>query len=202
MALIKAAAFAQFAPRAAPGTLEALEAAAKAHALAGLPLAHWLGQMHVESMGFSRLVESLNYSVEALLTTFGRHRISEADCRRYGRRPGHLANQEAIANLVYGGEWGRKNLGNTEPGDGWRFRGRGYKQLTGRANFERYGVTPEDLMRPEKSAEIAAQFFVDKGCVALAQRDDVRGNTLKINGGVNGLPERIVQTQRAKGILV
>jgi putative chitinase len=87
--------------------------------------------------------ESLNYSVDGLLKTFGRHRISEADARRYGRSGNRPADQRAIANIVYGGEWGAKNLGNTQPGDGWRFRGGGLPQTTGRRNFAKFGIDPE-----------------------------------------------------------
>ena len=85
----------------------------------------FLANIAVESRGLTRMTESLNYSVDGLLRTFGRHRISEADARRLGRKRGErglsLARQEELANLLYGGEWGRRNLGNTEPGDGWRF---------------------------------------------------------------------------------
>lgn len=83
--------------------------------------------------------ESLNYSVAGLLATFGRHRIMDAEAKRLGRQPGEksvpLVRQKQIANIVYGGEWGRKNLGNTQPNDGWDFRGGGFPQATGRANF-------------------------------------------------------------------
>ncbi len=94
--------------------------------------------------------ENLNYSVDGLLKTFGRHRISEADARKYGRSGGRPANQEAIANIIYGGEWGRKNLGNTQPGDGWKYRGGGLPQVTGRANFRKFGME----LNPEKSTEL------------------------------------------------
>lgn len=203
MTRIDPAGFARFAPRALAGTLPALEAAAAKHGLTGLPLAHCLGQMHVESKGFSTLTESLNYSVDGLLKTFGRHRISEADCRRYGRIDGvRPADQESIANIVYGGEWGRKNLGNTQPGDGWRYRGSGVKQITGRANTEASGYSPEELRTDiVKSCEAAAHFFVSHGCVAPAQRNDVRGVTLKVNGGLNGLDARFERTAAARGIL-
>jgi len=85
--------FAAWAPGAVPHTLHALQAAANAHGFSGVVLAHWLGQMYVESAGFAVMSESLNYSVEGLLRTFGRHRISAADCERYGRKPGQPANQ-------------------------------------------------------------------------------------------------------------
>lgn len=82
-------------------------------------------------------VENLNYSVNALLTKFSRDRISEAEARRLGRNDatGQKANQQGIANAIYGGEWGRANLGNTQPNDGWYFRGRSWPQLTGRKNY-------------------------------------------------------------------
>ncbi len=84
-------------------------------------------------------VESLNYTVAGLLNTFGRHRISRADAERLGRKPGEPAlsvtRQRAIGNILYGGTWGRDNLGNTEPNDGWTYRGRGLAHDTGRRNY-------------------------------------------------------------------
>jgi putative chitinase len=199
---IDPAKFAVWAPKAVLGTLPALQAAAAAHGFSGTVLAHWLGQMYVESGGFSVLSENLNYSVESLTKMFGRHRISLADADRYGRKPGQLANQEALANTLYGGEWGKANLGNTQPGDGWRFRGSGFKQITGRANTEKSGFTPEELRTdPVKSAKAAADFFVRAGCVDPARRDDVEAVTRKINGGVNGLDDRIIRTRQAKAII-
>ena len=143
MGLILADRFCTFAPRATPGTREALEAAATAKGFSGLILAHWLGQMFVESKGFTTREESLNYSVQGLLDTFGRHRISKADAEKFGRIDKvvkgrktvvRAAHQNAIANIVYGGEWGRKNLGNTQPGDGWKFR-------FGSSAFTRHSIT-------------------------------------------------------------
>jgi predicted chitinase len=88
--------------------------------------------------------ENLNYSVAGLLNKFGRHRISRADAERLGRKPGEpalsQARQRAIANILYGGTWGRDNLGNTEPDDGWTYRGRGMDHCTGRANYRRTGA--------------------------------------------------------------
>lgn len=211
MGLIPADRFRTFAPRATAGTREALELAATAKGFTGLVLAHWLGQMFVESKGFTTREESLNYSVQGLLDTFGRHRISKADAEKFGRidrvvagrktvvRPAH---QNAIANIVYGGEWGRKNLGNTQPGDGWKFRGSGDKQITGRENIEKSGYTPEQLRTdPVASATASADFFVSHGCVAPAQRDDVRAVTLRVNGGTNGLTERNSATTAAKKVV-
>ena len=204
--MIDPAKFAAFAPRALPGTREALEAAAAKSGIADrLALAHWLGQMRVESAGFTTLAESLNYSVEGLLKMFGRHRISAADCDKFGRKPGQAANQNALANILYGGEWGRKNLGNTEPGDGWRYRGGGVKQITGRANFREAGHEDDpDTLRTDikASAFAAANFFARHGCIAPARADDVEAVTRKINGGLNGLAERIAATKAAKGVVL
>lgn len=94
--------------------------------------------------------ENLNYSASGLLKAFGRHRISAADARRYGRSGSRKADQVAIANCIYGGEWGRKYLGNTEPGDGWRYRGGGLPQLTGRANYRKYGLEDD----PDKITDL------------------------------------------------
>lgn len=202
--LIPAAGFASFAPKALPGTHAALEAAAQTYGFKPLVLAHWLGQMHVESAGFTTMVENLNYSVDGLLKMFGRHRISEADARRFGRAPGRPANQREIANRIYGGEWGRKNLGNplSNPNAGWENRGSGFKQITGEANVKESGYTAEELRTDvRKSALAAAGFFVSHACVAPAMRDDVRGVTLKVNGGTNGLAERVAQTAKAKAML-
>lgn len=206
MSLINPAKFASFAPRAMPGTVAALEAAALKHGLSErLVLAHWLGQMHTESGGYSKLSESLNYSSEALLKLFGRHRISAADCDKFGRKPGQPANQNALANILYGGEWGRKNLGNTQPGDGWLFRGGGVKQITGRANYREAGHEDDpDTLRTDiqASANAAANFFAKHGCIPHALKDDVEAVTLKVNGGKNGLAERIAATKAAKAVLL
>ena len=161
-------------------------------------IAGFLSQIGHASAGFTRLTENLNYSTEALLSLFGRHRISEEQAKRYGRRPGQVANQEAIADTVYGGEWGRKHLGNTEPGDGWRFRGRGLKQLTGRDNYKRCGAAlaedfvsaPDRLLLPVNAALSAGWFWASHGLNEAADRGDVLEMTKIINGGVNGLDQR------------
>jgi len=107
----------------------------------GTPLTHLaylLATPCIETgMRFEPMEESLNYSVSGLLKTFSRSRISKADAERYGRKTGQAANQEAIGNILYGGDFGRAQLGNTEAGDGYRFRGRGLAQLTGRRNYMR-----------------------------------------------------------------
>jgi putative chitinase len=158
----------------------------------------FLSQIGHESGGMETLEESLNYSVSRLLVMFGRHRISEADARKYGRAPGQPANQEMIANLVYGGAWGTEHLGNLVPGDGWLYKGRGLKQLTGRANYRKCGAAigedlvnnPERLLLPVNAALSAGWFWSERGLNELADRGDVRAMTKRINGGDNGLDER------------
>ena len=172
-------------------------------------IAGFLSQIAHESGRLEVLEENLNYSADALIKLFGRHRISEADARKYGRAPGQKANQEAIANLLYGGEWGRKNLGNVKPGDGARFIGRGLKQLTGRANYDRCGsaigedlVTyPERLLLPVNAALSAGWFWSSNGLNAIADRGDVRQMTKTINGGTLGLPERTALYGKALEVL-
>ena len=203
--ILNRAAFAAWAPDAVPNTVDALEAAIRAYPVLLDPavLDDWLGQMWVESAGFSTLVENLNYSVAALISKFGRHRISIAEAQRYGRAPGRPADQQAIANIIYGGEWGRVNLGNTQPDDGWEMRGSGVKQITGRANITKSGFTAKELREDIfKSCLAAADFFISHGCVPLAQRGDVVGVTRKVNGGTNGLTERTAKTASARKVIL
>lgn len=105
--------------------------------------------------------ESLNYHVNALVANFSRERISLADAQRLGRKAGEgpvpVARQMQIANLIYGGEWGKVNLGNMKPGAGWLYRGGGFPQTTGARNFNEVGKLvgvdlinhPERIVEPE-----------------------------------------------------
>lgn len=162
-------------------------------------IAGFLSQIGHESAGFTRLTENLDYSTQALLTMFGRHRISEADAHRYGRKPGQRSNPEGIANCIYGGKWGAENLGNTQPGDGARFIGRGLKQLTGRDNYRRCGIAlaedfityPDRLLMPVNAALSAGWFWSTHGLNAAADRGDVEAMTKLVNGGLNGLDRRV-----------
>ncbi len=93
---------------------------------------------------------------------------------------------------------GRRDLGNTQPGDGRRFKGRGYIQVTGRANYEAAGRAlgldlvnnPELAARPENAARIAAWYWNSRGLNSMAERGDFVGVTRRINGGTNGLQSR------------
>ncbi|MBX9858168.1 MAG: glycoside hydrolase family 19 protein [Sphingomonas sp.] len=181
-----------------------------------LRLAHFLAQANVETGGFRVLVESLNYVPEALIATFNKSsiRIKPADAQRLGRKPGEgalsLARQEEIANLVYGGAFGKSQLGNDQPGDGWRFRGRGIKQTTGRFNYGQFKkvtgldvvADPDLLGDPDTGVNAGCVFWAAKQCNLIADRDDIDAMTLTINGGTNGLADRKAALGRAKAILL
>lgn len=172
----------------------------------GTPLdeCHWLGQMAVESQDFTKTRENLNYAAEVLPGKF-KGRISVEDAQRYGRIDKTLngkkatvqtANQREIANLIYGGEWGRKNLGNLKPGDGWLYIGRGLKMNTGLENYrlcsialygdERLLTSPQLLEQPEGAALSAGWFWRAKSLSVLAARDDGKAITCKVTGWTGG----------------
>ncbi len=168
----------------------------------------FLSQIGVESGGLSTVVESLNYSTEALLVKPWTHRISAENAQKYGRRMGQKANQEMLANILYGGAFGLKHLGNTQPGDGWRFRGRGLKQLTGRANYaacsralgEDFVSQPDRLLMPVNAALSAGWFWHTKGLNAIADRGDVDLMTKTVNGGYTALEKRTALWDAGLGV--
>ena len=92
---------------------------------------------------------------------------------------------------------GRKDLGNTQPGDGYKFRGRGYVQITGRANYARYGAllgtdlvsNPDRVLDPNTAAAVFAAFFYERGIDKAARRSDWPGVRRAVNGGLNGYAE-------------
>lgn len=178
----------------------------------------WLAQMGHESAGLTRMVESLNYGAGRLVPMFGEHRITPEQAARYGRTDEQAADQQAIANIVYGGAWGRKNLGNTEPGDGWRFRGHGLIQITGRANhaavrdglrerlFEPpdFEQEPEALMQPQWAALSAGWFWHSRKLNALADAPGFSSFELitrRINGGLNGQEDRLRRWRAGMSVL-
>lgn len=107
---------------------------------------------------------------------------------------------------------GRSDLGNTHPGDGVRFKGRGLIQLTGRYNYERYAAFagldtsqpdwPEQVAHPDHALAVSIWFWEQRGLATKADQDDLRGITRTINGGYNGLDDRESYLARAKFFLV
>ena len=158
-------------------------------------VASFLANIAVESRDLTDFSENLNYSADALVKLFGPRRISAADAQRYGRTKDHPANPSAIANCVYGGEWGRNKLGNLLPTDGWTFRGAGPLQITGRRNHQAFATAmgmnvndmPKYLLTREGGAMGAGWFWkshdMDERAETPGWVDDRKG----INGGTNGL---------------
>jgi putative chitinase len=163
-----------------------------------LRVAHWLAQFGHESAGFTKFEESLGYSAQRLCAVWPSRFPNLLVAKPYANNP------EALANKVYGGR-----LGNDQPGDGWRFRGRG-PQLTGRENYsacaKRTGLDieshPDLAAKPENFVHIACDFWAQACCNALADKDDLRAITLKINGGYIGIAERGKVLARAKAVLL
>ncbi len=154
----------------------------------------FLAQCAHESAGFSRFAENLNYSAAGLAATWpGRFRGADGQpnalALAYQRRPAVIANHVYANRMVNGDE---------ESGDGWRFRGRGLLQITGRGMYQRCGDAlglplleqPDLLLRPEQAVLSAAWFWQSNGLNALADAGDFEAITRRINGGLNGLAER------------
>jgi putative chitinase len=178
-----------------PGTLRA---AAAYYKLSPLRAAHFFGQTSHETGGFAKFSENLNYSAKGLMGVFKRYFPTEALAKRYERNP------QAIANKVYANRMGN---GPEASGDGWKYRGRGALQLTGRTNYETFAaycnrpdvMTNPDIVATELAFESAMFFFernrlwsiCDQGVTDAA----ILSLTKKINGGTHGLEDRKAKTK-------
>lgn len=174
-------------------------------------LAAFLAQWAHESRGFSRMNESFAYSEDRLVAVF-KHRLLPHDVKEaatklsVAARALRSAGPKAVANRVYAN---RNGNGSEESGDGYRYRGRGIPQLTGRGNYRAAGQAlglpleeqPELAAEPKHSAQIAAWYWHRGGCNAMADADNFRGITRCINGGLNGLPDREREWSRARLVL-
>jgi putative chitinase len=169
-------------------------------------IAHFISQCAHESNNFRSLQENLNYSEKALNAVFGRYFGSaphKRDASEYARNP------EKIANYVYMDEFRKYKMGNVKEGDGWLFRGRGLKQLTGRENYTRFGrsinITAEEAaiyVATEKGAiESACWFWNANNLNDIADTDNVTRMTKKINGGNIGLADRQKRYKNAMQVL-
>ena len=183
--------------------LDALNDAADRFAIeTRLRLVHWLATLIHESAEFTRLEENLNYSAMRLLDLF-----PLTDSRPWGFTPQEAAtyakHPERIANRIYADRMGN---GNEASGEGWRFRGRGAIQLTGRYNYTKASEAvevdliddPDALLDPVTGALVAAWFWQSHGCNELADRDDTNAIRRRINGGTFGLVEVSVLVARLK----
>jgi len=168
-----------------------------------LRLAHFLAQCGHESIGFKAIRENLNYSIKGLNTIFKKYFPTEESAKIYERNP------EKIASKVYGNRMGN---GDEISSDGYKFRGRGYIQLTGKDNYTSFGKSiNEDLINnPDKVAThypllSAAWFFQKNGLNQLADNgstDEVITQiTKRVNGGIIGLPDRIIHFKEYYNLL-
>lgn len=152
-------------------------------------IAGFLAQVAHESGGFNFVQENLNYGAKGLMTTFKRYFPSEDIAKQYERKP------EKIANRVYAN---RMSNGDEASGDGWKFRGRGLIQLTGRDNYTRFAkaldMTLDEAiayLETSSGAVASAGWFWDVNKLNIyCDKDDFVGLTRRINGGTIGLADR------------
>lgn len=167
-----------------------------------LRLSHFLGQAGHESGNFKVVNENLNYSGDRLKVIFPKY-FKDKDVTSYNRNP------EKIANVVYASRMGN---GAEATGEGYKFRGRGYIQLTGKDNYKAFGASigedltsNPDLVASKYALASAAWFFSKNGLCAIADKgvtDDVITQiTKRVNGGTIGLEDRIKHTKEFYNLL-
>jgi putative chitinase len=175
----------------------------------GLRMAHFLAQAMAETGAFTVLRESMNYRVPRMLEIFGvgHHsaKITAAEAPQFAH------NEHALAERVYGaGNPGKAaELGNTQPGDGFRYRGNGVLQTTGREAHRKMGQkcgldfenNPDLVTMTEHALKPALQEWSDGNLNHFADLNDIRTITLRINGGLNGFAERKAFFARLKPLL-
>lgn len=152
-------------------------------------IAMFLAQIAHESAGLTRLVENLNYSAEGLMRTWPTRFPTLDVAQQYAREP------EKIANRVYANRMGN---GDEASGDGWKYRGRGLIQITGKSNYkefadaigEDYVADPDLLRQPVNAALSAGWFWAERSINRVADTGSVEAVTKIINGGTHGLADR------------
>lgn len=162
--------------------------------------AAFLAQCIHESAGFTALSENLNYRWESLRRVFPKYFPTDELARQYERQP------EKIANRVYGGRMGN---GDESTGDGFRYRGRGLIQLTGKSNYQAFATSIEKTLEetvayaatPAGALESACWFWRKNGLNALADAGDIVAMTRRINGGTIGLDDRKKHYEHALKVL-
>jgi putative chitinase len=168
------------------------DTAAKFNITNPLRLAHFLAQCGHESGGFKAVSENLNYSAKGLLGTFGKY-FNATTAAQYERKP------EMIASRVYGSRMGN---GDEASKEGFKFRGRGYIQLTGKSNYTNFTkfigedcIASPDLVATKYPLASAAFFFDSNKLWSICDKGatdaDVTAVTKRVNGGTIGLPDRI-----------
>jgi putative chitinase len=170
-----------------------------------LRVAHFMAQVLHESTGLSLQIESLNYSPQRLPMVWPTRFKPKGplDPALYAH------NQEKLGNEVYGGR-----LGNDQPGDGFKYRGRGLLQLTGKDSYRSattsvriqnpaapdFVIAPDEVFSAQWCLAVAAAEWAAKGCNALADQDNVQRVTRAINGGLIGLNDRMEWLRLTKAV--
>jgi putative chitinase len=178
-------------------------------------IAAFIAQTAHESGGYTMLTENLNYKAATLAACWpNRFAVLGADkkpIKENGKLvPTAVANSiagkpELIANLVYSARMGN---GPAESGEGWKYRGRGLKQLTGKDNYNRCGQAlgvdfvgnPDLLLEPLYAARSAGWFWKSNNLSKFADVEDLEGMTKKINGGLIGIADRKARYQKVKSV--
>ncbi len=166
-------------------------------------LSHLLGQCKLESMNFTHFTENLNYSGDALWSLFKSHFSTPSEADSYARQP------ECIANRIYANRMGN---GDEQSGDGYKYRGRGALQITGKANYQVLGnflnqdfITNPDPVATDYQIASAAWFFHNNNLWTICDKGTDAGTittiTHHVNGGENGLQQRIQYTQEFYNLL-
>lgn len=183
-----------------PNTARAI---AKHYELSPLRAAHLLGQASHESAGFKRCKENLNYSWEGLMNTWPTRFKTEDEAKKYHRNPAKIAGKVYL----------RKSLGNLTEQDAQTFIGRGFIQLTGKANYRAFAsamsvpevLTDPSLVENEYAFETAQWFFRKNDLFEIADEGVtdkvIKKITKRVNGGHHGLDDRIEQTKKIYGWL-
>tara|TARA_R110000868_G_scaffold22642_3_gene92798 strand:- start:37456 stop:38067 length:612 start_codon:yes stop_codon:yes gene_type:complete len=165
-------------------------------------IAAFLSQTGHESADWKILEENLNYSGERLRVVFPKYFATDTQAQQYHRQP------QKIANRVYSGRMGN---GTEESGEGFKFRGRGLIQLTGKSNYSRCSqaifnddsllTEPDFLTTPDGALASACWFWTANNCNPVADQEDNVRLTKIINGGTHGLEDRINRYKRYLAII-
>jgi len=163
-------------------------------------VAAFLAQCGHESMDFNVLKENLNYSAQGLMLTWPKRFVSTQIANQYARKP------EKIANKVYANRLGN---GPEVSGDGWKYRGRGAIQLTGKANYQDFansiGMTLTDVVpyleTIHGAIESACYYWSKHNLNRFADARDIKNLTIAINGGLHGFEQRKQKYIKCLGVL-
>lgn len=167
-----------------------------------LRLAHFIAQTGHESGGYTVLKENLNYSADGLQKIFKKYFPDAGTAEKYARKP------EMIANRVYASRLGN---GPEASGEGYKYRGRGILQLTGKENYAKLSAAlnkgdeliknPDLVSEPEYALYSACWYWKSRNINAAADRDDVEAVTKLVNGGLIGIEDRKEKTKKLKEII-